>query len=534
MLMPLAIVCVAAGTALAADAPKPQAIQGMLQSAHRALNQKQPSQAAEICQQVLAIPSASAAQKIDAYQILVDIPRRAKDRQAALAAAVKMAAGLPDSVDAQVRSENLQGDLNFEMGHKAEAITHFTAVAQKTDNPKVRQNANMRIAAIHAGENRTDEALAAYEQAFTDSPGVSDGWHEAQKSIVGLLRKSGRLDEALKAARICYDASPNASSIAQSCSLIAGILKDIDKNTTRANAFLAFQEFGPNGKDGIAGNADDLTNPLASVGYPSYPAREKAFAKARESMGDDAAASRLRALTFLYSAHPDEALKHMAEYFRRSHLEAYPMQAVVNDMMALGVKPLRGHATGLKPFYEFIRFGPAGPDGQANTADDLKDPFAALGLQPVKPSEDGGLAPPPAKDRAALVELERSFEAIVATEHDDHQLRMALLSALERIHDSLCDWGMPGQRDWYLSLVNDSFSNEYVCFSVLHSGEAAARGSDLHFGGVGAYWKKVDEMLQAEGRKLSEQPQQLVGRYRGTVDLLKDPVVLHPSLPPLK
>jgi hypothetical protein len=407
-------------------------------------------------------------------------------------------------------------------------------MAQKTDNPKLRQVANVRIAAIATAAGHADDALAAYERAFTDSPTVPDAWFESQKSMVALLRKSGRLEEALKAARICYDVSPDANTIAQSCNLVAGLFKELDKNTTRANAFLAFQEFGPAGKDGVAGNADDLTNPLAAIAYPSYPEREKAFAQARGSMGDDAAASRLRALTCLYSAHPQDALKHLAEYFRRSHLEPYPMQAVVNDVMALGVKPLRGHATGLKPFYEFIRFGPAGPDGQTNTADDLKDPFAELGLQPVKPSQDGGLAPPTAAERAALIELERSFEAIVATEHDDYQSRMALLAALEKIHNALLDWGVTGQREWYLGLVADSLSNEYVCGMVLQGGEAAARGSDLHFGNVGAYWKQAAAEVKADGRKLGEQAAHLEERFRGTVDLLKQPVELRPSLPPLK
>jgi hypothetical protein len=44
--------------------------------------------------------------------------------------------------------------------------------------------------------------------------------------------------------------------------------------------------------------------------------------------------------------------------------------------VALGLKALRATPVGMDAFANFQRLGPAGPDGKAGTADDLKDPLA--------------------------------------------------------------------------------------------------------------------------------------------------------------
>jgi tetratricopeptide (TPR) repeat protein len=524
----------AASTLFAADPAKPPTTQSILQSAHQLRNEKKLDESAGVCENVIANAGATPVQKLEAFDILIDIARKQKNKQKALATAARIAAELPNVPEAQVRSAYKQAELLSELARNPEAVTHYLDAAKKTDNPKLRQSAFMRIAAIHTADNRPEEAIAAYERVFTESPTVSDAWFEAQKSIIALLRKIGRHEDALKAARICLDVSPDANTIAQNASLIAAIFKDIDKNVTRANSFLEFQQFGPAGKDATPNTGDDLADPLAAIPYPVYSEREKPFATARESAGHDAAASRFRALTYLYTGHPKDALQHLAEYFRRSHLEPYPMLAVVNEVIALGVRPVQGHALNLKRFYDFMRLGPPGPDGQSGTADDLKDPFAEIGLAARAPSDDGGIVPPPPPERTALIQLRSELEAIYAAEHDDHQLRMALLGALDRLHTSLCDWGIKGQTDWYISLFPDSLSNEYVCSTLLQGGEASARGSDLHFAGPAVFWKKIEVLLKEENRKLPEQPTQLIGRFQGTRSLLENPPALNPAIPLLK
>jgi hypothetical protein len=54
------------------------------------------------------------------------------------------------------------------------------------------------------------------------------------------------------------------------------------------------------------------------------------------------------------------------------------MSAAGHDMILIGVRAVRGHSVGLDAFYNFVNYGPAGPDGKPGTADDLADPFAAL------------------------------------------------------------------------------------------------------------------------------------------------------------
>jgi hypothetical protein len=48
------------------------------------------------------------------------------------------------------------------------------------------------------------------------------------------------------------------------------------------------------------------------------------------------------------------------------------------DMVLIGARAVRGHPVGLDVFFQFVNYGPAGPDGKPGTADDLADPFAPL------------------------------------------------------------------------------------------------------------------------------------------------------------
>ncbi len=521
-----------AATLCAQSAPKAQTAQQVLGSAYRARDQKKWDEALKACEQVIAMAGAEAPQKIEAFNTMVDVYRRQKDWEKAMTAAVRLGAEIKDSNEAVVRSAMLQGELLQEKGRKAEALAQFAAAAEKATDLRSKQGNYFRVAAINSAEGHHEEAIAAYEKVFTTGSGFTDHWAESQRGIVESLRKLNRPAEALAAARIIFNAAGDAGQISNAAQLVAQLFKEADKNISRANAFLEYQQFGPAGKDGKAGTADDLTNPLETVAYPPYAAREEAFKKMRESAGGDAPSSKLRALTYVYTGHPAEALQEYAEYFRRSHGEPYLMLAVVQEMIDVGVRGVRGHAVGLERFWEFVRVGPSGADAQAGTADDLKDPFEEIGLKSRAPGdENGSLA---AADRKALTDLRGVLEKLALAERDDVQFRQWVLGDLDRVHNALMDWGSKGQVDWYLKVLADTVENEYVGAAVLTGGEAAARGTDLHYGNVRAFWTKAAAAYPVRNGKFPEQMEGLRGRLGSTQQLLEKPPSVAPVLPPLK
>jgi len=226
-----------------------------------------------------------------------------------------------------------------------------------------------------AEQGKYDQGVAALERVFTAYPQAVESWYAAQRRQVDLLARKGDFEGALKAAHVCLDAAPTDPAMVDVVRTAAELFRSVDKNLGRANLFINFQRFGPAGnrQEGVPG---PLTNPLEEIGYPEYPEREKAFAEARKTAGDDAKAMRYRALTHLYTGHPKEALRCFMDAFSRCAAEEIPQAA--HDMILIGARAVRGHSVGLEAFYQFVNYGPAGPDGKLGTADDLPDPFLPL------------------------------------------------------------------------------------------------------------------------------------------------------------
>ena len=242
--------------------------------------------------------------------------------------------------------------------------------------PKWAQEWCRHAAVTFDEEGRLDEALAAYERVLVDHPTSPDYWYEAQVRIADILTKKGRFEDALRAARVCLDAARDEGSVLDNVRRLAEIFKAIDTHVGRANAFINYQKYGPAGEDAKPGTADDLKDPLEAVARPGYPERERVFAEARKQAGDDADAMRFRALTYLYSGKPKEAFRCFLDAFARGSENELQTRGV--EMIFTGARAVRGHTIGLEDFFEFVNYGPAGPDGKAGTGDDLADPFAPL------------------------------------------------------------------------------------------------------------------------------------------------------------
>jgi len=336
-------------------------------------------------------------------------------------------------------------------------------------------------AAVTAG--KFDDANHLFEQVITGHPEASNRWSEAQLNITQALAKKGDLAEAAKAAHICLDSAPNLQAYDNAVMLTANILSALDKNVDRANQFLTFAQAGPSG---------GAANPMDAVGYPSLPERESAFATMRQQAGDDASASRLRAMTYLFTGKPKDALAQYADAFRRS-ASTPDLTRSGSDLVLVGVRAVQGHRMGLDQDISFLVFGASGPDGKPGTPDDVTDPFAKL-LPAPPPVGEGGLAQLSPEDLATLRQVRDAAQLYAGDPLLVSETRRAALTALMRATCALDGWGAPGQKDWYLQLALRPHSDEQI---LLTGAELAAKGRELNFGPVQALWIEVDAAVAA-------------------------------------
>ena len=331
-------------------------------------------------------------------------------------------------------------------------------------------------------ESKPDVALGLYEQVFEESKKLDD-WFNAQKGIAISLAKKGAFPDALKAARLCLDGAPTLSQFDEAVKLAANLLSAMDQDVQRANAFLEFQKSG-------AG-----TNPMEQIPYPVNPGREKLFSEIRAEAGDTPASSRMRAWTFLYSGKPREAASQYADAFRRASSPA-DLQTAAADLVVMAHRALRGQASDIENEFEFVISGPAGPDGQLGTPDDLKDPFAGFAAPP--PAGQGGLAGDPPAQLDALRKIHDAAVLYAGDSRMRPEVRRDALNAMQRANDALDNWGATGPKDWYFQLAL-SPEGAGAEDSLLIGAQSAAKGRALHLGGALALWKQFDDSCNAKG-----------------------------------
>lgn len=271
---------------------------------------------------------------------------------------------------------NRYGDCLVKLKRFGDARAHYARFEKDNEDMKHAQECALRIAHILASEKKYEEALKTYERTFTKHAERADYWYYAQAGIVDVLIKQSRFKEAISAVRVSMDGAWNRNTIADRARKVAEIFKGLDGNVARANAFINYQKFGPAGPDGKPGTGDDLTNPLDKIAYPRYPERERVFEETRKKAGDNAASSRHRGMTYIYSGRSKEASRHFMDAFRRCDGRAF--QSMGEVMIVMGIRAVRGHSVGLEQFFKFVNFGPNGPDGKSGTNDDIADPFVPL------------------------------------------------------------------------------------------------------------------------------------------------------------
>ena len=360
----------------------------------------------------------------------------------------------------------------------AEVRSQYEQWAKDDPGASFRQRWSLEAARCYAAEKDAPGALAAYRRVITGHCGdnVSEFWYEAQSRIVDLLAESGDLTAALREAHVALDASRPAS-IANDIRRIGDLFSRLDKDRTRADQFAAYQFYGPAGEDGQSGTDDDLTNPLAELGYPPCTDRQEAFSKAFAQLGPTAAASHQRAMMCLYAGEPQSAFCYLRDALRRCESGKFGEYATV--LVFNGLRAVRGHAAGLGAAAEYVLYGPAGKDGQPQTEDDLPDPFVVYAkLAPAAPWSIVSLS---ADETRLLKGLRTSLQAAVVDESWPVEVRHKALVSLARVNEVLGAW--PQDADWYRErLLNEAPAKFRP--NLLGGLLSAAKGEALHFGGV--------------------------------------------------
>lgn len=393
-----------------------------------------------------------------------------------------------------VRRESLAATLD-EL-RRYEELRRYLEAWARLDGASLRgQRWAFSVAETWVAQDKIEQALAAYERVFTEHPSGTGYWPAAQEKIVKSLVTLGRLDEALKAARVAFEAAPDDGAADRAASLIVELLKQIDKGTARADAFTDMRRYGAAGRDRKPGTADDPVPVLSKIAYPDLSARRKAFAAAAASLGDGVDASLQRGRCAAYSGDVSAALAWFADAFRRCPAgKAGEMARVI---MVNGFRPLHGNGDGLDEVAEFIALGPAGEDGKNKTSDDLPDPFAPLGLSGPSRQAGGRLALKP-EEAAALIELTAELrELIVKSSTTSRQI------AACRGYEKVCETLVTVDREETLVWIRKAMGaepSEKVQAALCTLGLTVAKSDQLNLAGERAFMAAVVSDFEKAGK----------------------------------
>jgi tetratricopeptide (TPR) repeat protein len=400
--------------------------------------------------------------------------------------------------------------------------------ADRDANKEVNQLFDQAGKAMQA--NQYDAAIPLYEKVITDYPEVPFRWYDAQMGITQALIKKGDLDGALKSAHLCIDGAMSPDAFDNAIMTMANIMSAIDHNVDRANELIAFQLTGP---------ASGKKNPLENIGYPSMPEREKAFDAIRDNAGNDAVASRTRAMTYLFLGKPKDALAQFAESFRRNE-NPYDISFQGGDLISIGLRAARGYRAGLDQVVPFVIYGPNGPDGQAGTADDIKDPFAGL-LPPPPAAGEGGLSGIKPEDLALLKKVQDAAKLYAGDPRLQGDIRNPAFYAYQRANCATDGWGAPGQMDWYMRLmlgIEGDPPDKYNISNVMTGAMYAARGRETNYGGVFAFWDAFDDGCSERGLEPAKEVESARERFKKFCDQFAKmkfpPIRLNPLKEPVK
>jgi hypothetical protein len=125
------------------------------------------------------------------------------------------------------------------------------------------------------------------------------------------------------------------------------------------------------------GTEDDVRDPLAGFSLSLPGEVEALFQKTLASLPEDFAGHRWRGYLYLYWGKPRLALNEFVWRFDNAPLQQEAVDEAIDDLV-VALKACCGHTLAGQRFMDYQKLGPHGKDGEPGTADDLKDPIAAI------------------------------------------------------------------------------------------------------------------------------------------------------------
>ncbi|HUT01306.1 MAG TPA: hypothetical protein VM031_02535 [Phycisphaerae bacterium] len=225
---------------------------------------------------------------------------------------------------------------------------------------------------------RYDEAAAECQKLVACFPQAVRECFEAQKVLVSCLVRQDQGERAAGAAKVLYGAAGNSKeAITDAVKLAMAALKAKHRAIGPANAFAAFQKYGPNGQDGKRGTEDDVADPFADVRWAPPPEADALFSKTLDALPRSLGGLRARGYLYLYWGKPVQAMAEFARRYEQMPPDHSAASESVDDLL-VALKACHGHTLAGGQLLEYLKLGPKGKDGKAGTNDDLSDPIADI------------------------------------------------------------------------------------------------------------------------------------------------------------
>ena len=351
------------------------------------VEQKQPRDAYPVCQRLQAeYPWEMEARRGILFAIAQAL-RGGEDYEGAVAAYDKLLEELPQN-DAR-RPQAFMGlaMLHLQKGETAKAAEIYRRMAtDKAVIPSYRASAYRQLFDIqHRANDHATVIRLAYGILSSQPSSVLQGGNilgELGEALIG----EGRVDDALATARAqwqlhyiaaaLHGAGSYTHSATTSQDAIFAVVRAVkakEGNLQAANRFIAFAENGPEGPDGVFGNADDVADPTAAYRLPADPERDKLFGAAAQRFVCEPYEL---GLLYLCWDKPNDALRCFRRHYLESNDTAKLQRAAA--LMAAALRAVGWPEVHVEAFFDFQNYGQAGKDGKPNTKDDLKDPILAL------------------------------------------------------------------------------------------------------------------------------------------------------------
>jgi tetratricopeptide (TPR) repeat protein len=200
------------------------------------------------------------------------------------------------------------------------------------------------------------------------------GSHALVMGIADKKQRFNEADAAVEYARLEYDLA-SLDKVSAPLEMIAKRFLN-RKEYEKANGLMDFQKYGAPGPDGVLGNQDDLSNPMAEIPSPLSPGQveeiETKLAVLPEK-GTVFGTLKARGAVCLLLGRYDEAVAAFRSAYRAANVEEAKNGC---GELAIAIKALDGYPIRADRWLAYQATGPAGKDGILDTKDDVADPLA--------------------------------------------------------------------------------------------------------------------------------------------------------------